>query len=308
MYHYVRNFSNETPFFKFLSSNSFCKQLDYFQSKYKFISKEDFIDIIKLKKKLKKNYIVLTFDDGFKDHYDYVYPELKKRGLWGIFYIPTSIYSKKEILDVHKIHQLLGRIKSEELLKFLNKIIKPNMLVNLNNEEFKTLTYSTQSNDDSTLIFKRILNYHLSYKYRSKILKILTKKFIKKSEKELFNEIYINENCLKIMEDNGMIIGSHGLNHLLMSRLNLKEQEKEILDSFNYLKNEVGLLMNYKTFCYPYGGFHSFNNYTEEILKENRVLFSFNVERRDINIKDIKNRPQALPRYDCNYFPYGKTF
>ena len=35
--------------------------------------------------------------------------------------------------------------------------------------------------------------------------------------------------------------------------------------------------------------------------------FSFNVEPRDISLDDLKNRKQALPRYDCNQFLYGKS-
>jgi hypothetical protein len=63
----------------------------------------------------------------------------------------------------------------------------------------------------------------------------------------------------------------------------------------------------FKTFCYPYGGFHSFNDLTEKILSENNCQCSFNVEHRDINSNDLINRKQALPRYDCNCFKHGQV-
>ena len=31
-----------------------------------------------------------------------------------------------------------------------------------------------------------------------------------------------------------------------------------------------------------------------------------NVEQRDVNNNDLCNRRQAIPRYDCNQFKYGK--
>ena len=87
-----------------------------------------------------------------------------------------------------------------------------------------------------------------------------------------------------------------------MSKLAPPEQQKEIEDSFGYLEKVLGP-MEPKTFCYPYGGFHSFTDDTERLLDDAGCLFSFNVEARDITAADLKGRPQALPRYDCNMFP-----
>ena len=50
-----------------------------------------------------------------------------------------------------------------------------------------------------------------------------------------------------------------------------------------------------------------FNKKTEQILEDYGCAFSFNVEQRDISLDDLKNRKQALPRYDCNQFLYGKS-
>ena len=98
MYHYVREHDDSLPFFKYLHINNFIKQLDYFSNKFGFVNKNEFFDYVTHPSPIKtlvrsiKNKIVLTFDDGFKDHYKYVLPELIKRDLWGIFYIPISPY------------------------------------------------------------------------------------------------------------------------------------------------------------------------------------------------------------------------
>jgi hypothetical protein len=44
------------------------------------------------------------------------------------------------------------------------------------------------------------------------------------------------------------------------------------------------------------------------LLKTNNCSFSFNVEPRDIDTKDLSDRQQALPRYDCNMFPHGQVY
>ena len=100
----------------------------------------------------------------------------------------------------------------------------------------------------------------------------------------------------------GMVIGSHGVSHRIMSRLSDFEFKKEIDDSFDLLKKYT----DYKTFCYPYGGFSTFHSEIENYLNKKSVLFSVNVESRDISLDDLKNRKQSLPRYDCNEFKYGQ--
>ena len=65
-----------------------------------------------------------------------------------------------------------------------------------------------------------------------------------------------------------------------MSRLNEEKFKNEIDNSFDLLRNfEI-----YKTFCYPYGGFHSFKKEIEQYLNNKSVLFSVNVKSRDIII------------------------
>lgn len=101
MYHYVRQNDPELPYFQHLHLEDFEKQLDFFSEQFGFLSKADFLQ--SLETGTPKDGVVLTFDDGFKDHYQYVLPCLRERGLWGIFYIPTGFYHSGKLLDVHRL-------------------------------------------------------------------------------------------------------------------------------------------------------------------------------------------------------------
>ena len=103
----------------------------------------------------------------------------------------------------------------------------------------------------------------------------------------------------------GMVIGSHGRNHYVFSKLSVDEQRNEITGSFAELSAILGRPV--QTFCYPYGGRHTFTGDTVAILSEVGSAFSFNVDPRDITREDLVHGRQALPRYDCNMFPYGKA-
>ena len=302
MYHYVRPFDESLPYFKSLHIEDFRKQLDYFSEKFGFVSKEEFLNCLKTGEVPQG--IILTFDDGLKCHYKYVFEELKNRGLWGVFYIPTQPYAYQKFIDVHRIHILLGKYSGQKVYNSLNSIISNEMMDKDKMNEFLSLTYTTQSNDEYTLLVKRVLNYFLNYKYREASINCLMEMMVPEHA-AIFNDYYLNPQEIQEMHDAGMIIGSHSVTHPVMSRLSYTDQYKEIQNSFQYLKNVIN--NNVRTFCYPYGGYHSFNEDTERILDEYNCLFSFNVEERDINSTDLLERPLALPRYDCNQFKFGQV-
>ena len=77
MYHYVRPVKNSAyPKLSALELVEFKKQIDYFCNNFNIIAGDDFLNIISSKKISKKPSFVLTFDDGFLDHYEYVFPYL----------------------------------------------------------------------------------------------------------------------------------------------------------------------------------------------------------------------------------------
>lgn len=303
MYHYVRQSDPELPYFQHLLPEDFKNQLDYFEEHFGFLSQADFLR--SLKTGIPKDGIVLTFDDGFKDHYQYVLPCLKKRGLWGIFYIPTGVYSSGKLLDVHRIHLLLGKHGGEAVFNTLKSMALEEKMSHSHIKEFKTLTYGGQKSDEYTKIVKKILNYYIDYRYRESVIDELMRRFLL-NEKILASQFYLTVEEVQQMQSAGMIIGSHSVSHRVMSKLTRDDQEKEIRESFDFLEQTTnGLTL--RTFCYPYGGFYSFTEETEKLLEKNGCAFSFNVEPKDINSFYLKGRPQALPRYDCNQFPYGSV-
>lgn len=306
MYHYVRNSNKDMPYFRYLSVENFSKQLDYFEEEYGIVSYDEFAAFMKDESKYEaiKDKVLLSFDDGFTDHFKYVLPELKKRGVFGLFYVPTGVYEKKKALDVHRIHFLLGRFGGQKLVEIIEDKLTECMLSDKHRDEFKTMTYIDQDNDFYTQEFKKIFNYYISYEHRENILDELVNEL--SSDEEIFSEMYMSVEQLKQMSDEKMVIGSHSINHYVFSKLSDEDQKKEIHESFDFIEKHLGEL-DIKTFCYPYGGFHSFTDYTEEVLSEIGCHFSLNVEHKDMNLKDYLERPQAIPRYDCNIFPYGKA-
>lgn len=303
MYHYVREYKSDLPKFKFLDIQNFRKQLDYFEQKYGFVSRKDW-DLVIKKKKLGsfEGKVILTFDDSLSCHFDYVFPELKKRNLWGIFFVSTQPYINFKMLNVHKVHLLCGAVDGHLLLNALYGFLKEDMISDSKIKDFRNETYLKQSNYEGISEFKRILNFFVNYEYREnlidKVARIVGYKFNSP-------DFYLSKDKLKEMCSYGNIFGAHSVTHPVMSRLEYPEQKKQIKESFSFLESIVS--QNHKTYCHPHGGVHSFNEDTIDILVTEQVMYSFSVESRDITNNDLYLSNQCLPRFDCNEFPHGKA-
>jgi peptidoglycan/xylan/chitin deacetylase (PgdA/CDA1 family) len=303
MYHYVRPYDSGMPHFRGLRDDDFARQLDYFAAEFGFVSPADFSAL--LAGELSEHPgVVLTFDDGVIDHYQYVFPELQRRGLWGIFYVPTGHYQSQQLLDVHRIHCLLGKLGGSRLLELVRAQIRPEDIAFGKVEEFQKLTYARQDNDAATTEFKRIFNYLLSAEARDRLLTGLMSEFF--AEAALQGEFYVQPAQLSEMQSAGMVIGGHSVNHPVLSKLPREQQATEIGGCFAWLDAHVGPAQP-RTFCYPYGGFHSFNQTTVELLQEAGCPYALNVEQRDATAEDFARQRYALPRYDCNQFPHGQV-
>ncbi len=302
MYHYVRPYDASLPFFNSLDIDDFRKQLDYFGDRYRFLSQDLLTESLRSGVPV-KNGVILTFDDGFRDHHRYVLPELVRRNIAGIFYVSTGPYSDGRLLDVHRTHLLLGKYGGKRINDALLNIVSDDMLSHGHIAEFHSETYRTQNNTTATNRVKRTLNYFISYEHRPAVMRALMDRFFP-DEESAARDFYLTRNEIREMADAGMIIGSHTVTHACMSKIAAPEQEREIALSFGFLTDLLGKL-RFRTFCHPYGGFHSFTHETVTLLDKYGCDFSFNVEPRDISREDLMKKRQFLPRFDCNAFPHG---
>lgn len=298
MYHYVR--PSGVPHQRFLRLDDFCRQLDWFEKNGGVLSISDLLE--SLASGVPRTGYVLTFDDGFRDHIEHVLPVLADRGLSGVFFVSTDPYISGRLLDVHRIHLLLGTHGGSAPLQTLLQLVTDDMIPDVRVEEFRTQTYVGFDDDQDTMLFKRTLNYYVAYEHREWLLdKLIATHPV---ECENVGEFYMSLSELEDLRREGQLVGSHSATHRVFSKLPEDEQRDEIVSSFEFLE-EHAVTQQPRSFCFPYGGFHTFTDTTEGLLDQAGSAFSFNVEPRDITSDDLRHRPQALPRYDCNSFPHG---
>ncbi len=302
MYHYVREIKNSKySGIKGLEINDFRKQLEYLESKYNIISPNLLIAyILGEEKKIPNNACMLSFDDGYKDHIQFVLPELIKRKIKACFFPVVSSIKEKKVLDVNAIHYILACCKDVEKLIYDLKNELKNFKIS--DTEFDQLwkknAIKSKYDTKEIIFFKRILQRDLQIDLRRKIIKKMFLKFTNMSFQDLNKELYMTSNDLNILFNENMNIGNHTYNHSWLSSLDKKSQEKEINNSLSFLA-KTGLDIHKWIMCYPYG---SYNKNTLQILKKNKCIMGLTTKHGVVNLKKYKNL--ELERIDTNEIKY----
>ena len=302
MYHYIRNFNKNLPYLNFLHIRDFKKQINYFKKEKERLAKiQDNLDEI-----LKKKKFILTFDDGLKDHLK-IAKYLKKKNILGLFFITVQQFLNSDFLSIHKLHLIFGKFP---IKKIYNIILKNKIKINYNKKSlgvFKLqknfLDKKNPHSEKNLKIFLKTTLNNLQGSNRKIIDKIFDNLFLKKDQKKIFKNFYLNKKDIKYLDKIGMIIGSHGFDHNVLSKKNYSNQKEDIISSCKILSNILGKEIKY--FCYPYGGSNVFNKNTIKILKKIKIKYCFNVNSKNWTQKSNK---LSIPRYDCNEFKFGKIY
>lgn len=265
MYHYVRELERTRyPKIKGLRISEFKRQIAFFEGRYSFVSMEEVLEAIYADKKLPQNPILLTFDDGYIDHYQYVFPILKQHHISGVFSMPAKILNERELLDVNKIHYILA--SSEEGLVYRSLCRKLDFyrgseyLIPSNEEILFEIEKEENPLDSSeTLFVKRALQVHLPLELRKKITEDLFQEYVLGQGdigKDVFvDETYMNMDQIWCMKQEGMYFAHHGYAHEWLGSMDREEMERDISKALEFWEESDIISKENWVMCYPYGSY-----------------------------------------------------
>jgi peptidoglycan/xylan/chitin deacetylase (PgdA/CDA1 family) len=269
MYHYVRDVEASIfPGLKALGVDQFDRQLDYFQSTGRVVSGDEASTIIENNSTINEDLYWLTFDDGFSDHFEAVFPRLVKRDISGTFFPPTKPIMEGMVLDVHKIQIIVASIAQSNVLDaFKAEFIEMKSdFDGLPGFDKLWSEYGFPNRLDSAEIsfVKRMLQFVLPEDPRRELCSRLFSRATSLDESSVSCSLYLNENQIRKMVDTGMEFGSHGHTHQWLNILSRNSQREDIESSLAFLRG-VGAGSSGWFMCYPFGGY---NAETLEIMSD----------------------------------------
>jgi peptidoglycan/xylan/chitin deacetylase (PgdA/CDA1 family) len=250
MYH---SFSKEKKT-GYLSSTEFERQIKLIKANFLPLTLLEFTDL-KEQKKLPKNAVVLTIDDGYYNFYDIAYPILKKYGVPATFFVTTDFINGKLWLWPDK-------------LKF---IAQNNTFIGFINIEEEQFEFVGDESKDWAMLNDHCLS--ISEEKKLAFISILEKKLnidLPITPPEVYKSC--NWKQLKEMEMNGIEIGGHTVTHPSLGQVSLEQASFEINECYEHL--ELNLGAKNRTFCYPNGQPNDYNPDVIDILIKSKFLSS----------------------------------
>ena len=301
-YHYVRPLAgSQYPALKALDLKAFDAQLDYLSRNYQFVTMETAMALFNgAQVDLPPNPILLTFDDGYADHFRYVFPRLFDRGISGAFYPAAATAIDRQILDANRVHFVLAAIGNPDaLIEMIEAGIEAGRAAHQlwTIEQYRAEFMTASRFDEPRVAYaKRMLQFVLPDRLRRSIADAAFRRFVSRDEPGFAEELYMGAAELRTMRANGMHIGLHGDKHVWLGKMSRDDQEAEITGSFRVLELLGSPRRNF-SFCFPYG---NYNRDTLSVLGDLGCALALTTRSAVAQTSDPR---LEIPRIDTNHLP-----
>jgi peptidoglycan/xylan/chitin deacetylase (PgdA/CDA1 family) len=202
------------------------------------------------REKTRRCRVLMTFDDGYLDNYQTVYPILSSHGAQGVFFLVTGMVGSCEVPWWDRTAYL---VKTARRRKFVLRY-PAELAVDIDRDGVAASTqailwsYKNPANSDPDRFLRE-----LAEAADSEALPQPARRFLNWDE-------------AREMSRGGMAIGSHTHSHHVLSQLELDRQRDELSKSRAILKEQLGL--EPAALAYPVGHTSSFSRQTQEIAAE----------------------------------------
>ena len=230
-------------------------------------------------------FCALTFDDGLKEHYGFVFPTLKKYSIPGTFFLSGEILRDRKVSLTHKLQFLLWRFDTVNLVAMFHKFFNNKYHI----DDKVKINPRRRFDDVITVNFKETLMI-LPLAERAAFINDVFGKYY--DEAKIADEFFINPAEAQHMIRGGMEIGAHGFRHLSLEVLSPAEQRHDIESGIAALAETISVKT--EVFSYPHG---RANSDTLEILRANGFKYGVTIKPEDVN---LAVDPLLIPRYDAN--------
>jgi len=281
-YHGVDLIESKKYNMRFISKDNLEKQFVFFKKYFNILSVEDYFDG---KFDPDKFNIAITFDDGYKNNFKYVFPLAEK------YRIPVSIYVSglnctsyhylwADMLDIVAVHSPLKYLEIDGIVF----VKKQGQFISADGTSLKQFI-----KDAGNWKYKEILYNRLS----------CFKNIVKNNVIDDYWRLMDDEEIKQISQSSFITIGSHGFYHNNLGTMPIEQSVEEVLASKKYLESLTQKDVN--AIAFPDG---SYNRLLVEKLKgmgiKNQLALAYRYPE-DENDKHLLNRVGIYPIYNNSY-------
>jgi peptidoglycan/xylan/chitin deacetylase (PgdA/CDA1 family) len=302
MYHYVRRVAaSRFPRLAALELDAFRGQLDFIRRHYKPMSIFDVVSAASRGVEVPAGSMVLTFDDGYAEHYREVFPLLRQAGIPAAFFPAASSLIERRLLDVNKIQFILAAVDTPDVLVAAIEAAVEDATSRTDVRplsEYRAHGWKAVRFDSPAASYvKYMLQGALPEDVRTRLLDELFAKFVSSDQHAFAEELYMTVDQAREMREAAMTIGAHGDRHVTLTSLSRDGQAQEIDGALRVL-DAVGAKRSGFAFSYAKGGY---NDDSLTLLRDRACAIA--VTNRPGNATVGPDTLLTLPRFDAKHLP-----
>ena len=251
IYHRVVNLDLD-PQLLCVSPENFDSQMKFLKENYNVISlaqlQEDYS-----KKRLRRNSVVITFDDGYYDNLYFAKPILEKYNFPATFFVSTGFLDGRREYWWDQLEQIF----------LLNPPFKK-LSIDICNQKYERDVKTSQIAKKVYAEIHPLLKL-LTHVDRESVINLLFKWAEKKPKVRESHRSMTEEELVDLEEKTLFEVGAHTVNHPVLANESIDFQKNEILESKKKLEKILSSPIT--SFSYPFGGVNDYSLDTVTLLK-----------------------------------------
>lgn len=238
------------------SVEAFDRQVAWLKAHFDVIRPQD---LPCAQKTRKGRFVLLTFDDGYRDNYTNAFPVLTQYGIPATFFITTGFLDNPRLAWWDEVAYLIRTCPREQidLRPWIAEPIRFDHPTRERNIRTVLATYKSLPGNRTDAFLGALANATGTGRFPPSEV----------------SDVWMTWEMVREMHKAGMEIGGHTVNHPILSRLPADEQLQEIRESVNRLRTVLG--GSIQSFSYPNGDIGSFNDETRASLRSVGIEYAF---------------------------------
>jgi peptidoglycan/xylan/chitin deacetylase (PgdA/CDA1 family) len=261
-------------------ASSFEQQMAFVRRHFNAISLDMLIDWQRGRSALPSRPLLITFDDGYRDTYDFAWPVLKRYELPSVLFVVTDYIGAARLFDWDIASYCFHRTSEHEA-------------------DLPLIGFREWRNDAQ----RRALMHEwirALLKQPGDVRQAAVEELSRTLDVELSGDVSrglcLNWEQVRQMEISGMAIGSHSQTHPILTRISAKQAGEELANSRERISDECGRPAS--AFAYPNGVFDAG---LQELISARGYQLAFGTQPGPSPLATVRKQPWAVRRIGISW-------
>lgn len=256
----------------------FARQMDYVQRRYSVITCLDLVLWLKGEHTLPPRPLLITFDDGYFDNHKYAAPILRERDLPATIFLSTGYMGTGEAFYWDYIAYLFFHSKK-------NTVHLPHL---------GTATWRDAASREKIMHSWINAVKFLPDEKRLQAVDEMEKVLDVKVPEDAFSGLYLDWEQVCELSENGFELGSHTVNHPILSRIPVSRVDDELTEAKKQIEKRIGKTV--VSFAYPNGLAQDISTDVVNSVRKAGMLLAFTLMPGPVSLRKVRNDPLLIRR------------